>query len=382
MRRGLRISIQRRRGIEIKDTPNSNIADNTTEKKEVLINAPINNIQANAPSKEYKEMLPDINIDYFNEIVRINARGIDDKLPFFITVPPVQGFFDISTLAVSKSQEVNKVYGGQRFKRSGKKYDIITVIPFRGRKWHLEKTLSTLMESSAICGKRIGFIIVENSESQIVNPNDFKYDNLHYIWINSNGFIFNKCYCHNIGAEICDSDFIHFHDCDLIVPTNFYECIINELENNDAVQCFSGRRVHYLDEINTKYYYQKGNSHNIRLGMEGLREGSPGAPGGSICLSRELFNKVGGFDPHFFWAYSIEDRFFWEKVEKFTKISTLESPKVDLYHLWHPPGWGKNPYERFEQRIFNLFISNGPGSANYIETSKNLYSELIRNHIE
>jgi hypothetical protein len=116
--------------------------------------------------------------------------------------------------------------------------------------------------------------------------------------------------------------------------------------------------------------------------MEGLREGSPGAPGGSICLSRELFNKVGGFDPHFFWAYSIEDRFFWEKVEKFTKISTLESPKVDLYHLWHPPGWGKNPYERFEQRIFNLFMSNGPGSANYIETSKNLYSELIKNYIE
>jgi predicted glycosyltransferase involved in capsule biosynthesis len=205
---------------------------------------------------------------------------------------------------------------------------------------------------------------------------------VHYHWINSHSKIFNKCVCHNIGAALTKSKFIHFHDCDLLVPNNFYKALIDELNRNQAVQAFNGRRVNYLNEDSTKLYFDGLSINRILEDSRNYREGSPGAPGGSIALSRELFLKVGGFDPHFFWAYSIEDRFFWEKVEKYNHITTLENPKVELYHLWHPPGWGKNPYEGFERRIYQLFSSDAHGWQNYINTSVELYNILVEKFIE
>ena len=41
-----------------------------------------------------------------------------------------------------------------------------------------------------------------------------------------------------------------------VIKTNFYKVLYSELEKNPAVQCFSGRRVLYMDEPSTKYYYQ------------------------------------------------------------------------------------------------------------------------------
>lgn len=319
---------------------------------------------------------------YFDEIHRLNSKGIDDKLPFFVSHPPIQGFFDLDTFANSKVQEVYNCFDGLKLDKIKNKYDIVTIIPFRNRSWHLEKTMSSLLESSKKLRKKIGFVIIEDSQNMLFDASKYsKNKNVHYYWIDSKGIIFNKCFCHNIGAGLSDSTYLHFHDCDLIVPDNFYKVLYSELEKNPAVQCFSGRRVLYMDEPSTKYYYQTESLAHLETSPDSIRPGVPGAPGGSIALSRNIFDSVGGFDPHFFWAYSIEDRFFWEKVETLNRFTTLDDPKIDLYHLWHPPGWGKNPYERFEQRIYQIFSSDGNKARSYIEASKKLYTDLIKRYI-
>lgn len=356
--------------------------------REIKIDKPYNkNVGSQNPNKEILKNNMEYLInhqtnEYFIEIERLNSRGVDDSLPFFVHIPPAQGFFDINSLAVSKSSELIKAFEGQKFNRIESKYDIITIIPFRNRGWHIQKTIDSLLLSSNISDKKIGFLVVEHSQNPIFDTEKYSdIDNLHYIWIDSKGLIFNKCFCHNIGSAITDSEFIHFHDCDLIVPSDFYNILDESLSKNPCVQCFSGRRVLYMDESSTKYYHQTDSLDKIDLKSPLIKEGSPGAPGGSIAISRDIFEEIGGFDPHFFWAYSIEDRFFWEKAEKIKKFTTLEDPKVDLFHLWHPPGWGKNPYERFEQRIFQIFSSDKNMSDEYIRTAKRLYLELIERHV-
>jgi hypothetical protein len=321
--------------------------------------------------------------DYFSYLINTNKPGYDDNLPFFYNHPPIQGVFDLSTLAKGKNEEVLRAYEGLRLGKIEKEYDLITVLPFRGRWLHLEKTLDTLISSAKANNNRIGFLIIENSKESIFNRSKFSDESdVHYHWINSHGKIFNKCICHNIGTALTNSKFIHFHDCDLPVPVNFYEVLIDELHKNPAVQAFSGRRVYYLKENPSKLHFDGIPISDIIKDPESYTEGVFGAPGGSIALSRELFERVGGFDPHFFWAYSIEDKFFWEKVERYNHVTTLEDPKIDLYHLWHPPGWGKNPYERFEHRIYQIFSQDGHTWQNYINTSIELYNTITEKFIE
>ena len=54
----------------------------------------------------------------------------------------------------------------------------------------------------------------------------------------------------------------------------------------------------------------------------------------------------------------------------------MDDPSIELYHLWHPPGWGKNPYERFEARVYQFF-ENDTNYLAYIETAKNIYRKTM-----
>jgi hypothetical protein len=360
-REGKRRIVNRSKPIPSKNLNNvadKNEIDFTNEKINVVINSTVT--------------------QYFNQLLYLSTtKGEDDNLPFLKPLPKTN-IFNISDLAVEKNLEVLNAYKNVSIPRLVENYDLVTIIPFRGRWLHLEKTLNSLIDSADKLDIKIGFVIIENSKAPIFNKDLFSnLANFHYVWLNSNGNIFNKCICHNLGVAISQSQYVHFHDCDLLVPDNFYSSLLNELSKNQAVQAFSGRKVNYLDEDSTKEYFTTGDLSPITKNTSNFREGVYGAPGGSIALTRDLFDRVGGFDPHFFWGYSIEDKFFWDKVEKLNHFTSLENPKIDLYHLWHPPGWGKNPYERFEQRIYQLFASCRPGSEHYLKIAKELYNITI-----
>lgn len=314
--------------------------------------------------------------EWLNVFVR---QGNDDELPFKINPSIFTDNFNINSVSELKKTEVTDLYKYKSIEVIEEEFDLVTVIPFRGRYKHLEKTIESLIKSYKGCNFKFGILVIENSQVSIASSIIDNFDNVNYRWMDSSGKIFNKCVCHNVGSAILNTKYLHFHDCDLIVPDNFYEELYKSLVKNKAVQAFAGRRVHYIDEKNTKYFFSGRNISDIIKNEETYKSGTYGAPGGSIAIEKELFDSVGGFDSHLFWAYSIEDNFFWRKIEKYKKIESLDNPAIELYHLWHPPGWGKNPYERFEKRFYDVFISD-ENYEEYVNTARKIFNE-INEHI-
>ena len=311
---------------------------------------------------------------YFSTLLENIDKKDDNGSPFIcdISKPIV-----LNDLADSKKIEVMKIYHDKNIEKiKDEHFDIITVIPFRGRTMHLYKTLESLSDSAKNTSAKIGFLVVENSNKPIANDVVDIFDSTYYRWLDSKGKMFNKCLCHNVGAYISSSDILHFHDCDIVVPTDFYPEIIKSLERNQAVQCFTRRRVNYMVEDATKDILSGGDINKILKNYLSFSTGGDGAPGGSIALKRNLFEMVGGFDPHFFWGYSIEDAFFWKKISGITHIFSLDNPPIELFHLWHPPSWGKNPLEHFERNIYKKSEQNSEVTK-YIEKAVGIYKEIL-----
>ena len=290
-----------------------------------------------APNKDlYKPWSGNIG-EYFDFIKQRNSLFYEP--PFSVRITPDK--IDLVDLSNKKKKEVIDIYRNSDINKIEDEFDIFTIIPFSNRILHLEKTVESLRESANKSNLSIGILIVENSYKSEASYISDKFDNTYYIWVNSDYKFFNKCLCHNIGSYITKSKYLHFHDCDILVQPEFYSNIENKfISGESAIQCFCKRRVNYINEENTLNFFNGQRTLKNIIDLLEYTEGKPGAPGGSIALTRELFNSVGGFDPHFFWEYSIEDAFFWKKTEHFSHIVSLDDPAVELYHMWHPASLG------------------------------------------
>jgi hypothetical protein len=369
---GKRTELNPNNQVPITPTP---VADNKPKNNTENSKPPVEIVEVPYISK--KQITRDV-LEYFEMLSNNNSSSKDCALPFNVNLP---NDINLISLSEAKKYEVLNLYPDGTIERIKKEYDIVTIIPFRGRKWHLEKTLETLMKAAKKVKSKIGFVVIENASSPTAEEMVKKFKGVEYRWLNSWDKIFNKCICHNVGTAISSSKFLHFHDCDLIVPENFYKIMEDSLSKSRAVQCFTSRRVNYLNEEATKDFFAGLDIDKIVSDEKSFNVGLYGAPGGSIAVERDLYLEVGGFDSHFFWAYSIEDNFFWKKLERKTSVLSMDNPKVELYHLWHPPGWGKNPLERFEQRIFVAFNQTHDPNQ-YFEKARQIYQETVNKIIK
>ncbi len=82
-----------------------------------------------------------------------------------------------------------------------------------------------------------------------------------------------------------------------------------------------------------------------------------GAPGGSILVERSLFFDVGGYDDDLFLANSPEDAYFWEKIDTIDKMYTANNPKIDIFHMYHPPTYMGNPFINQMKKTYEDFKS-------------------------
>jgi hypothetical protein len=342
----------------------TNNTDNTDKK--FLENKIINdNILDNKKAKPKKYSYA--TDEYFNALKKQDPD--DDIYPFLFNNPPLQNLSDLADL---KKSEVLSIFTPKSINKTDIDCELVTIIPFKKRTLHLIKTLDSLVASINQSGKNIKILIVENSKIKLGEEIIKDFKDVEYRWIDSKGRFFNKCICHNVGTYITKSRYVHFHDCDLLVPENFYDQMFLNLESNKAIQCFSGRSVNYFKEEPSKEYFDGSGIIPLIISTENYMRGGYGAPGGSIALARELYEDIGGFDPHFFWGYSCEDSFFWKKMEYKTQIGLLENPKIELFHLWHPSASGKSTFERFEQKI-NQFLNND-NMESYLKKARELYS--------
>ena len=103
-----------------------------------------------------------------------------------------------------------------------------------------------------------------------------------------------------------------------------------------------------------------------------------GAPGGSICVNRELFFEVGGYDPELFDSNSPEDIFFWNKIDEISKMEICDNPEIELFHMNHPATYNNNPNLQEMLMLHRSFQTATPAQKTEFinlkkETLKNFY---------
>jgi len=244
-------------------------------------------------------------------------------------------------------------------------YDINFIITARGRAEFAEPMYKSFLAAAEKSPLNITYTVVEHSK--LPEHSKFcKKNKLNYIWIRpEEEKLFNKCLSYNAAVFFGNkSKYCLFHDIDCLVQTDFFLNLFDNISHKQcrAIQCFTGRRVLYInEEFTPKVMSGEFSIDDLNIDMPEVdypRLGGKimiGAPGGSILVERDLFFEVGGYDAELFLANSPEDAFFWAKVDVVDKMHISDEPDIELYHMYHPPTWMNNPYTDEMQLINNIF---------------------------
>lgn len=216
------------------------------------------------------------------------------------------------------------------------------IIPVRGRSNFIQKTIESIKFAAYkfkkdFLSEDVNITVCEHSELPEHQLICLKLG-VDYIWIKSEEK-FNKCLAMNTAAFFTPkTKWLLFHDVDCIIKSDFFINVFENIEKKkcEAIQTFSDRRVLYLDDSKTNQFLKGLIEINKLVEGPGIKAGVHGAPGGSICITRSLFFKIGGYDPYYFVSYAPEDIFFWRKAEVYGIFETCTSPRNEIYHLNHP----------------------------------------------
>jgi predicted glycosyltransferase involved in capsule biosynthesis len=258
--------------------------------------------------------------------------------------------------------------------------DINFIIPVKNRVSFNKPLYKSFLEARANSDLKIVFTMVEVSD--INEHQSFCEENLiNYVWVKTDDPFFNKCTAINVGAlfTVKSNAFI-FHDIDCLIQSDFFVKLHENIitKNAEAVQCFHGRRVLYLDEYLTNLIIDEEiKVDDFHLGYQGIwLPPNIGAPGGSIYVTSNLFFEVGGFDGEFFQANAPEDAFFWDKVDTINKMYVADEPEIDIFHMNHPLTHNSNPFIINMLKIFNTFnTSDYNQKLRYIKLKSELINE-------
>lgn len=173
--------------------------------------------------------------------------------------------------------------------------------------------------------------------------------------------LFNKCLCFNIGALYSNkANFYLFHDSDTIVPRDFFEKLLKNIEGYAAVQSFTRQRLNYCNFeltqklLRSEVLFENLPLHNLSYSTDNT--GTTKAQGGSMFVKDWLFFDVGGFDCRF-TQYSVEDAIFFDKLNTLGNLGFSDSPAIELYHLYHEPSsWGRVTKD-IDWRYYNEYMA-------------------------
>lgn len=197
---------------------------------------------------------------------------------------------------------------------------------------------------------------------------------------------FNKALCYDKAFLFSSpAQWYLFHDNDVLVPKRFWELLDKNVERTHTqfLQPYTHRCL-----LNLKQTVAQIVRENISLIDEPLDESmyfplEPGAPGGSLYLTRQRYLEAGGHDPQFCWGYGPEDALFYHKLELLEPIAFADEPPIEMIHLWHPPAAALNPF-RNEMDFFVKIVfkqKNREEKLSYMKYKEGLLKNLIQSSI-
>lgn len=259
--------------------------------------------------------------------------------------------------------------------------NLSVIVPVRSRTYFNPFLTKCLREAAnELQDFKISITFVEHSDNREHEP---FCTETNYIHIPAHGTQFNKCLAFNAGFLFGNKANLYmFHDLDIMVNTDFFVNLLFNMQRikNKALQTFRQRRVLYCDEsLSQRILDGKIRINQLHIKYPGIHEPEQRrAPGGSILVSRDQFIRAGGYDPELFYGYSIEDQFFYDKLQLTGGIVGCEEPAIEVYHLWHPPLWNSNPSaDRHAELYLNFAKSSLANRQNFLALESNHLKKFL-----
>lgn len=258
------------------------------------------------------------------------------------------------------------------------------IVPFRNRSNFINPLIesfeSAIKYYNEVSDKTKKIIITFVEHDYTPKNQELLINKVNYIWTPGNiSDQFSRSFCFNFGVKYSPkANYYLLHDLDLLVKQDFFVRLFKNIKNYKCIQPYCNRHVLYMSESLTKKIISKEISVNSLF--NGYPEVTPpehkGSKGGSTLIEREMFFRVGGFDPDLFWGYAPEDQLFWEKVSAITEIGYADDPPVEIFHMWHELMLRHNPLhgkmEWYMQEYRNL---DNISKLNYIDLKRKFFNE-------
>ena len=285
--------------------------------------------------------------------------------------------------------------------------EIIIIIPLKGRTDNIRTVLQSFTKDSSI-----GVIVVEGDTSSTSIKDISIEEGCSYIHIDVDEF--NKSQCMNVAYSLIHSktkaDWFVFHDADVVLCSEFKDQIKDRIKRDDLpkfFQCFANKCVRYFEKNQSKTLREliskEGpiSEKNYNSFVESVREigiinskPSPGAPGGSICIHRDIFESIGGYDPEWCLRYGPEDSMFLIKANYFYDdvcygkkhgtcgVHRIETENLDCLgcHLWHPTAtFGDVSLFATSNLIQDVLINLDERAISFVLKSASLQLDRMKN---
>lgn len=206
------------------------------------------------------------------------------------------------------------------------------VIGHRGEE-RLPLLLATLGSIAAQEGARIECIVVQQERDNTLAGRLPAWVRLVHTPPPGPSMPFCRSWAFNVGGMHATAPVLVLHDNDMLVPAGYASQVLAHMDSGwDAVNL--KRFVFYLDEAHSSAYLR---------GSAGLLDRPPLAitqnlEGGSVAITREAFERIGGMDESFV-GWGGEDNEFWERA---ATLRAWTWGELSLVHLWHAAQPGKH----------------------------------------
>jgi len=175
-----------------------------------------------------------------------------------------------------------------------------------------------------------------------------------YIYVHPNTSIlvgcaglFPKSFVYNLAYLLVPkSPWNLFHDADITIPVDYFSKIDLWIQKNETVKWF----LPY-------YYLYNMLPLNVVDQLYDMKDIMVGARlGGSLMISKEAFESVGGYDPELFCGWAPED---WFIVDKLSIMFGYSEARVNqtLFHVKHARGDTYHHYDMISHEVRRFYMT-------------------------
>jgi peptidoglycan/LPS O-acetylase OafA/YrhL len=142
-----------------------------------------------------------------------------------------------------------------------------------------------------------------------------------------------RSWAFNVGARNARGRLLVLHDNDMLVPFDFAASLLRRV--NEGFELVNLKRfIFFLEEVHTGKLF--ANSADLLASPPAsIMQNAQG--GGSIAITREAFDRIGGMDESFI-GWGGEDNEFWERAQT---LRVWPYANLPIWHLWHAAQPGK-----------------------------------------